>query len=89
MRLKEKIEKYLNEGKSSKFFGIDEYAKKWGRDPQNNFSVVSYNMNSLEELKEPHKPKHADKTDCKRWNISPEEWSDAIEAALNQKLADE
>lgn len=65
---------------------INEYAKKWNRDPHNNFAVACFDMNSIDELQAPHAPIDADETDCQNWGITPEEWSDAVEAALNEKL---
>lgn len=62
-------------------FYISDYAKKWNRPEDGNFAAACYNDNSLAELSAPHSPSDANKRDCETWGISPQEWSDAIEAA--------
>lgn len=69
-------------------FRLDEFAKKYGRLADNNFAAACYNENSLEELQFPHKSEKACPHDCKMWGITSEEWSDAISAALAEKLTD-
>ncbi len=51
------------------------------------FSEACYDENSIEELQEPHAPENADETDCKTWGITAQEWSEAIEVALTERLA--
>lgn len=45
------------------------------------FAIACIEMNSVEELTELHTPDDADEIDCKEWDISPQEWSNAVEAA--------
>ena len=61
---------------------IREYCDKYNRDPSNNFAKACYENRSIDQLKMAtfNDPDHS-------W-ISITEWSDAIEAALNQKLWD-
>jgi hypothetical protein len=66
---------------------IREYCRIYGQDPTNNFAVACYEGNSIEELREALR-NDADPVDCDQWGISPEEWTNAIEAALNERLAD-
>ena len=47
-----------------------------------NFAEACYDQNSLAELQAPHAPADADETDMKAWNITAEQWSEAIKAAL-------
>ncbi|MCE2029308.1 hypothetical protein [Sessilibacter corallicola] len=49
------------------------------------FATACFDMNSIEELEAPHAPENADESDCAEWGITAEEWSQAIEAALNEK----
>ena len=65
---------------------ITEYSKKWDRDSDNSFAVACYDMNNIDELQKPHTPDIADDFDCDEWGISPEEWSDAIDAALHDRI---
>lgn len=60
---------------------LDQYATKWGRDPQNNFALACYESNSITELAKAF-GMVPDKGDCKVWNICGLEWLDAIFAAL-------
>jgi hypothetical protein len=66
---------------------IKQFAEKWQRDIDNNFATACYNDNTIAELEKSHTPADADRGDCKNWGITPQEWSEAIEAALRQKLA--
>ena len=68
---------------------IEAYAKKWNRDVNNNFAVACYNENTIEELQAPHTPADYDPTDCFIWTMTPEEWSEGIRAALNERINDE
>lgn len=74
---------------------IIEYAKRWDRDPHNNFAVACYNDCSVEDLasiliavKNNHNTTAAtvaDPIDMKEWGISDsEEWLDAIQAASDE-----
>ena len=67
---------------------LQRYVEKWNRDKHNNFAVACYDMNSLSELQESHTPNDADESDMRTWGITAEEWSDALEAALNEALND-
>lgn len=49
------------------------------------FAMACYDMNSIEELEACHASGDADDTDCAEWGITADEWSQAIEAALNEK----
>jgi len=60
---------------------INEYAAKWGRDRDNNFAAACYSGNSPDELRAA-RSEQPDAVDCRTWGISPEEWRNAIEAAL-------
>ena len=63
---------------------IREYAAKWNRDPNNNFAVACYNDNSMAEL-EAAMESGPDEIDMKNWDISGEEWTDAVTAAHCEK----
>lgn len=52
------------------------------------FAVACYDTNAIHELQAPHAPADADPADCREWEITPDEWSAAIEAALNERLSD-
>lgn len=54
--------------------------------PDNSFAGACYDQNSLTELMEPHAPEDADVTDCKIWDLTPEQWSKSIELALQAKI---
>jgi len=65
---------------------ISRYAKKWDREEDNNFAVACYDMNSVAELRASGE---LDEADMANWGISdPEEWREAIAAALIDLLAD-
>jgi hypothetical protein len=49
------------------------------------FAVACIQTNSVAELEAPHSPADADETDLRTWNITAQEWSDAIEVALAEK----
>jgi len=51
------------------------------------FAKACYETNSLAELDTPHAPADADDSDCADWGITPEEWSQALEVALQAKQA--
>lgn len=63
---------------------FDEYAEKWDRDPYSNFAVACFDGNTMEELEN---ASHfcADEGDMKGWDISREEWHDAIKTALEER----
>ena len=64
---------------------IKEYAKKWNRDESNNFAVACYD-NTISELKNALN-NDVDDFDIKTWDLeNSEEYFDAIQAALNEKL---
>jgi hypothetical protein len=46
------------------------------------FAAACYEENSMEELSLPHTPSDADEADMREWKITAQEWSNAIEAAL-------
>lgn len=54
----------------------------------NTFAEACYNQNSLAELEAPHSPADADATDCRTWGITAEQWSEAIELALQARRQD-
>ncbi|MCK5431322.1 MAG: hypothetical protein KAJ03_01195 [Gammaproteobacteria bacterium] len=56
---------------------------------EQNFAKSCLEMNTLKELSESHTPEEADESDMKNWDISAQEWSDAIEAARLDMIADE
>jgi hypothetical protein len=64
---------------------IAEYEEKWDRLAGKNFATACFDQNSIAELESPHAPEDADLDECSNWGITPEEWSDAIEAALNER----
>jgi len=64
---------------------IREYAKKYSRPEDNNFAVACYEDNSVNELRQALAG-DPDEYDCREWSISPEEWRDAIRAAIEEKL---
>lgn len=64
---------------------ISNYAKRWNRNPLNNFAVACYDCNTLEELQD---TAYVDKTDCKTWDLCEREWKEAIQAAIDEKLSD-
>ena len=65
---------------------ISTYTTKYNRPTDNNFAQACYDQNSISELDEMHQSKDADITDCITWDINKNEWSDAIEIALQVKL---
>lgn len=48
------------------------------------FAVACYDTNSIEELQQPGR---ADPADLAAWGITPEQWREAIDAALADRLA--
>lgn len=52
------------------------------------FAVACYDSNTLVEMARPHATIDADDTDCREWGITAVQWSQAIEAALRQRIAD-
>lgn len=53
----------------------------------NTFAAACYDNNSVQELTDALAGP-ADATDCETWNITPEQWREEIQLALNAKLAD-
>jgi hypothetical protein len=49
------------------------------------FSEACFNQNSENELREALKH-GADETDCRNWNITPEQWRGALESALAARI---
>ena len=70
----------MNEMASENINGLDCVEKE--------FAIACIEMNSLSELEEPHTPEDADESDMKNWGISAQEWSDAIEAARLDMIAE-
>jgi len=74
---------------------IRNYARANGFDESNNFAAACYD-NSVEELAAitiavkngANVEDVADDTDCKNWDITPEQWFAGINAALAAKEAD-
>lgn len=67
-------------------FSLQEYAKKWNRATDKNFAVACYDQNSLKELEEAA-ASPVDPTDMEAWHIdNPQEWHDAIAAALWERV---
>ncbi len=52
------------------------------------FAEACYNDNSIFELMKPHAPINADATDCREWDITAEQWTEAIDQALAAKQFD-
>lgn len=52
------------------------------------FAEACYDTNSIDELSAPHAPADADEADMQEWGITAEQWSQAIEAARQEMLAD-
>lgn len=52
------------------------------------FAEACYDQNTIEDLKAAHAAGDADESDMEAWDISPQGWRDAIEAALAAKLED-
>ena len=67
---------------------FEEYERKYGREIDNNFATACYEDNSIDELHEAL-TEEPDEYDCREWGITPEEWTDAIQTALTEKLADQ
>lgn len=49
------------------------------------FAEACFEQNAIHELVIGLYQKHADKTDCNEWNITPSQWRDAIFCALMDK----
>lgn len=75
---------------------IRNYARANGFDENKNFAAACYDNNSVEELAAitiavkngANVEDVADGTDCKNWDITPEQWFAGIKAALEAKEAD-
>lgn len=65
---------------------LAEYSKKWNRDADNNFAVACYNDCSVDQLVNAIEP---DQGDMNTWDISPDEWRAAVDAALTEKLSED
>ena len=50
------------------------------------FARDCFDMKSVVELKVPHSPSNANPDDLSKWNLTPEAWSEAIDAALYDLL---
>ena len=66
---------------------FDEYERKYNREIDNSFASACYDDCSIEDLREALAAE-PDEDDCREWVITPEEWTDAIQTALTEKLAD-
>ena len=69
---------------------IKEYAEKWKRPEDNNLAAASY-ANSIDELQDARCGDNGapDRVDMEHWGITDaQEWSDAVEAAYNDKVRD-
>lgn len=62
---------------------IREYCDKYNRDPSNNFAKACYEQNSIGELQ---RVSFISDYHGNYWKLSKIEWSDAIDAALNEML---
>lgn len=51
------------------------------------FAEVCFENKTMEELQQPHGPDDANTEDCEQWRITARHWSDAMEAALQCRLA--
>lgn len=60
---------------------FDEYATKWDRESDNNFAVACFDQNSIDELAEAAE-NAPDKSDCINWELSSDEYFDAIKTAI-------
>mgnify|MGYP001814934880 CR=1 FL=1 len=49
------------------------------------FAKKVYETGSNERLEAPHRPEDADPIDCETWELTPLEWSLAVEAALRAR----
>ncbi len=77
---------------------LNEFAKKWNRPSDSNFSVACYDMHSIGEMEDALEcyderefdddADHMIRIDCDAWGITEEEWLDGIRAAL-KALRDE
>lgn len=54
----------------------------------NTFAAAVFDQNSVEEIKDALARPEADATDCAEWGISPAEWRQQLQMALDAKLAD-
>jgi hypothetical protein len=63
---------------------LREYAQQYNRPEDNNFAVHCYEHQFRQELREAL-ARGPDETDCELWNMSHEEWQDAVQAALSTK----
>ena len=63
---------------------INEFARRWEREIDNNFAAACFNDNGRIEIIEALR-NHADPVDLSTWNISGEEYFDALKAAIKEK----
>ncbi len=54
----------------------------------NTFAAACYDNNSIEEIRAALAHPKADATDCEEWGITPTEWREQLQQALEAKLAD-
>ena len=54
----------------------------------NTFAAACYDSNSIEEIRAALAQSKADATDCREWGITPAEWREQLQQALEAKLAD-
>lgn len=52
--------------------------------PSNSFAAACFDQNTVAELEEALQGA-ADESDCKAWNITPEQWREQIQLALAAK----
>ena len=66
---------------------IKEYETKYNRESGNNFAVACYDQNTKQELMESLDA--PDQGDMDSWDLSEDEWRDAIRAALEEMAEDD
>lgn len=50
--------------------------------PEGSFAKAAYMEKSIVQLRSPHGPADADKAECEKWDLTPEQWSQQMEIAL-------
>jgi len=64
---------------------LQEYAIKWRRNPGVNFALACYKDKDIFELEEMVAGK-PDLDDLTTWGISAQEWTEAIDAAIQERM---